>query len=59
MGARTRFGGGVSRPMTRVRFWLNWHVEYGQAIRVVGSHENLGELPFNRPQLCKQGRYPR
>ncbi|KAK9804633.1 hypothetical protein WJX73_001406 [Symbiochloris irregularis] len=42
LGGRTRFGGGVSRPMTRVRFWLNWHVEYGQAIRVVGSHENLG-----------------
>lgn len=30
--------------MTRVRFWLNWHVQYGQNIQVVGSHEHLGAL---------------
>ena len=42
VGSRPRFGGGLARPMTRVRFWLNWHVQYGQSIRVVGSHDNLG-----------------
>ena len=30
--------------MTRVRFWLGFHVEYGQQLRVVGSHANIGKV---------------
>lgn len=33
------------RPMTKVKFWLQFHAEYGQRVRVVGSHKNLGEKP--------------
>ncbi len=28
---------------TRVRFWLKFHVDYGQTIRVIGGSEALGE----------------
>ena len=33
---------GTSR-MSRVRFWLHFHAQFGQRVRIVGSHENLGE----------------
>ncbi|KAK9802867.1 hypothetical protein WJX72_002038 [[Myrmecia] bisecta] len=54
----SRFAPAVSRPapsqapsaghasapkrLTTVRFWLTFHAEYGQRLRVVGSHEHLG-----------------
>ena len=28
----------------RVRFWLKFHVDYGQSIKIIGSHTHLGEL---------------
>ena len=27
----------------RVRFWLKFHVDYGQSIKIIGSHQDLGE----------------
>jgi hypothetical protein len=28
---------------TQVRFWLKFHVEYGQTIRIIGGHDSMGE----------------
>jgi hypothetical protein len=30
--------------MVQVRFWLKFHVDYGQTIRIIGGHDQLGEL---------------
>jgi hypothetical protein len=29
--------------MVQVRFWLKFHVDYGQTIRIIGGHDQLGE----------------
>lgn len=29
--------------MVQVRFWLKFHVDYGQVIRIIGGHDQLGE----------------
>ncbi|WIA18481.1 hypothetical protein OEZ85_009936 [Tetradesmus obliquus] len=39
--------------MVAVRFWLKFHVDYGQSIRIIGGHEamgawNLAKAPFLR-----------
>lgn len=32
------------QPKTvQVRFWLKFHVDYGQSIRLIGGHEQMGE----------------
>lgn len=32
-----------SEAMTTVTFWLQYHVDWGQRLRVIGSHPRLGE----------------
>lgn len=34
--------------MARVTFWLQFHVEWGQQLRVIGSHPHLGERAHQR-----------
>jgi hypothetical protein len=29
--------------MVQVRFWLKFHVDYGQTIRIIGGHDQMGE----------------
>lgn len=29
--------------MVQVRFWLKFHVDYGQTIRIIGGHDACGE----------------
>jgi hypothetical protein len=29
--------------MVAVRFWLKFHVDYGQSIRIIGGHDAMGE----------------
>ncbi len=37
-------GGGLAAPQTaHVTFWLQYHAEWGQRLRVIGSHPKLGE----------------
>lgn len=31
-----------SSRVSRVRFWLQFHAQFGQQVRIVGSHEVLG-----------------
>ncbi len=33
-----------TKAMATVQFWLTFHAEFGQKLRVVGSHKNLGVL---------------
>ena len=45
---------------TRVRFWLQCHAEFGQRMRLVGSHERLGEpnhLTHQTPYMIKHSFY--
>lgn len=42
------FAGGQQqdqKSVAKVQFWLTFHAEFGQRLRVVGSHKNLGVLP--------------
>ena len=32
------------KSLANVQFWLTFHAEFGQRLRVVGSHKNLGAL---------------
>ena len=46
--------GSPPRQMTAVHFCLQFDTQYGQRIRLVGSHSNLGQLPsYCRPANCK------
>ena len=41
------FAGGQQqdqKSVAKVQFWLTFHAEFGQRLRVVGSHRNLGVL---------------
>lgn len=29
--------------MVQVRFWLKFHVDYGQTVRIIGGHDQMGE----------------
>lgn len=35
--------------MVQVRFWLKFHVDYGQTIRIIGGHDQMGERAASRP----------
>jgi hypothetical protein len=37
--------------MVQVRFWLKFHVDYGQTIRIIGGHDQLGEWQQATHQL--------
>jgi hypothetical protein len=30
--------------MVQVRFWLKFHVDYGQTVRIIGGHDQMGEF---------------
>ena len=34
------------KTMSTVQFWLTFHAEFGQKLRVIGSHKNLGLCPY-------------
>lgn len=41
------------QPKTaQVRFWLKFHVDYGQSIRIIGGHESMGELRLPDQLMC-------
>lgn len=42
--------------MVQVRFWLKFHVDYGQTIRIVGGHEATGVSTSAACQLARVGR---
>lgn len=35
--------------MVQVRFWLKFHVDYGQTIRIIGGHDQMGECAASQP----------
>lgn len=47
---RPREEAATPRKTTTVRFWLKFKAEWGQRLKVVGTHEELGE------QSCRAGR---
>lgn len=56
------FAGGQQdkKAPANVLFWLTFHAEFGQRLRVVGSHKNLGMLsiPYNLKRHCPLQRMP-
>lgn len=36
---------GEAPKTCRVRFWLKFHVDYGQTIKIIGSHASTGGGP--------------
>ena len=46
----------TDQRMSRVRFWIQFHAQFGQRMRIVGSHPNLGEhslMPLRLLARCK------
>ena len=41
-GAAVEAAGSGLRRLSKVRFWLKYRAEWGQRLKVVGTHENLG-----------------
>ena len=45
--------GSLRQPMAKVTFWLQYHADFGQRLRVIGSHASLGK-PLNYNILARR-----
>lgn len=53
---RPREEGVTPRKTTTVRFWLKFKAEWGQRLKVVGTHDELGEPRFSRAGQSQSAR---